>query len=186
MAIFPLIGCVIPLRTTWDKRVFFGVHLYQKDPKFVQKWLSYGHFPPQRLCDFIENYMWQKGILCCSIVPKWSKLGQELAELWPFSPWEVAWFHWEPHRTKGDPLVFICNKKIQNLSRNGWVMTIFTLRGCVIPLRTTWKKGGSLGFHLYQKDPKSVKKWLSYGHFHPERLRGSIENHMKQKKILWY
>ena len=144
MAIFPLRGCVIPWKTTWDKRGSLGVHLYQKDPKLVKKWLSYGHFPP----------------------------------------WEVAWFHWEPHGTKGDPLVFIFTKKIQNQSRNGWVTAIFPLRGCVISLRTTGDQRGSLGVHLFQKDPKSVKKWLSYGYFPTERLRDSIENQMGQKGIL--
>ena len=63
--------------------------------------------------------MGQKGILWCSLVPKRSKIGQEMAELWS--------------------------------------------RGCVIPLRTTWDKRGSFGVDLYQKDLKSVKKWLSYG-----------------------
>ena len=61
--------------------------------------------------------MGQKGILWCSLVPKRSKIGQEMAELWP--------------------------------------------RGCVIPLRTTWDKRGSFGVHLYQKDLKSVKKYVA-------------------------
>ena len=38
------------------------------------------------------------------------------------------------------------------------------------PLRTKWGKRGSLGVHLYLKEPKLVKKWL----FSPERLRDSI------------
>ena len=76
-------------------------------------------FPPERLCDSIENQMGQKGILRCSFVPKRSKISQEMAELRP--------------------------------------------RGCVVPLRTIWHKRGSFGVHLYQKDLKLVKKWLSYG-----------------------
>ena len=54
-------------------------------------------------------------------------------------------------------------------------------RGWVIPLRTTWDKKVSLGVHWYQKDPKSIKKWLIYGYFPNEKLRDSIENHMGQK-----
>ena len=50
----------------------------------------------------------------------------------------------------------------------------------MIPLRTTWDKRGSFGVHLYQKDPKSAKKRLSYGHFLTERLRDSIEKHIGQ------
>ena len=49
------------------------------------------------------------------------------------------------------------------------------------PLRTKWGKRGSLGFHLYLKEPKLVKKWL----FSPERLRDSIGNHMGQKGDPW-
>ena len=68
-------------------------------------------------------------------------------------------------------LVLICTKKIQIWTRNGWVMAIFPLRGCVIPLRTTWDKRGCLGIHLYQKYPKLVKIWLSYCHF---SLKGCV------------
>ena len=55
MSIFPLGGCLIPSRTTLDKRGSFSVHLYQKDLKLVNKWLSCGIFP-ERLRDS----------LCCS------------------------------------------------------------------------------------------------------------------------
>ena len=112
--------------------------------------------------------MGQKEILGCSFVLKIYKIGQEMAELWLFSHWEVAWFQWEPHWTKGDPLVFICAKKISNLSRNGWVIAIFPLRGCVISMRTTWDQRGSFCVHLCQKDPKSVNKWLGLGFLSPE------------------
>ena len=54
----------------------------------------------------------------------------------------------------------------------------------VFNLRTTWDKRVSLDINLYQKDAKSVKEWLRYGHFAPERLRGSIENHMGQMGTL--
>ena len=137
MTIFSLRNCVILLRTTRDKTGSFGADLYQKDPKSVKKCPSNGHFLPERLRDSIENHMGPRGILLCSFLPKGSKTSQEIAELWLFSHKEVAWYNWEPHGTKGDPWVFICAKKIQNQSRNGWVMAIFTLRGCVISLRTT-------------------------------------------------
>ena len=148
----------------WQKGSL-GVHLYQKYPKSVKKWLSYGYIPTERLSDSIENPMGQKGILGCSFVPKRSIIHQEMAKLWLFSTWEVAWFHWEPHGKKGYPLVFVCTKEIQKRSKNDWVMAFFTLRGCVIPWKITWDQRGSLGFDLYQKDQKSVKKWLSYGSY---------------------
>ena len=49
-------------------------------------------------------------------------------------------------------------------------MTIFPLRGCVISLRFRWDQRRSSGVHLCHKDPKSVKKWLSYNYFHTERV----------------
>ena len=133
----------------------------------------------KRLRDSKENHMGQKGILWCSLVPKRSKIGQEMAELWSrgcvtplrttwekggslsvhlyqkdlksVKKWlsygqEVAWFHWEPHGTKGDPWALICTNNIKNWSINGLVMAIFPLRGCVIPLRTTCDKRDSWVF----------------------------------------
>ena len=75
---------MIPLGSTWDKRGSFGVHVYQKDPKSAKKWLSYGHFLTERLCDSIEKHMGQNGILRRLFVPKISKIGQEIAELGAF------------------------------------------------------------------------------------------------------
>ena len=86
MAIFSLKGCVIPLRSTWDKTGSFGVHLFQKDTKSAKEWLSYWNFLPERLRDSIGKHMGQKGILWCSFVPNRSKIGQEMADLGPFSP----------------------------------------------------------------------------------------------------
>ena len=60
--------------------------MYQKDPKSAKKWLSYGHFLTERLCDSIEKHMGQNGILWCLFVPKISKIGQEIAELGAFPP----------------------------------------------------------------------------------------------------
>ena len=54
----------------------------------------------------------------------------------------------------------------------------------MIPLRTKWDIRASLRIDLCHKDPKSVKKWLSYGHFPTEGLRDSIENHLGQKGML--
>ena len=64
-------------------------------------------------------------------------------------------------------------------------MLIFSLRGCVIPLRTSWYKRECLCVHLYQKDPKYVKKWLSYGHFLPESLHDSIGNFKDERESFW-
>ena len=137
-AIYPLKGCVIPLRTTWDKKGSLGIDFYQKDQQSVNKWLSYGNFSPERLRESIENHMGKKAIPGRWFVLKRLKIGQEMAELRLFSPWEVVWFHLEPHGTKGDTWVLICTINIQNLSRNGWVMAFYLPRGCVISLKTSW------------------------------------------------
>ena len=104
-----------------------------------------------------------------------SKICQEMAEPRLIFPWEVVWFHFEPHGTKGDTWVLICTINIQNLSRNGWVMAIFPLGGCVIPLKTTWGKRHPWAFFLCQKDPKSVNKWLGRAFHHLS---------MRQREIL--
>ena len=75
---------MISLRTTLDHRASLGAQLCLKDSKLVKKWLSYGYFPTERLREFIENHMGPKGILDCSFVPKRSKIGQGMAELWLF------------------------------------------------------------------------------------------------------
>ena len=72
---------MISVRTTWDQRRSLDVHLCQKDLKLVKKWLGYGYFPNERLCDFKENRMGPKGIFGCSFVQKRFKIGQEMAEL---------------------------------------------------------------------------------------------------------
>ena len=142
--------------------------------KKIQNWSRNGWVTaihPLRRCVISLRTTWdQRGSFGFSFVPKRSKIGQEMAELWLFFHWEVVWFHWDPQGTTGDPWVFICAKKIQNRSTNGWVMAIFPLGGCVISLRTTCDQRGSSGVHLCRKDPKSVKKWLSYGYFPTERL----------------
>ena len=77
---FPLRGCVISLRTIWDERGVLCLYLYQKDPKYVKKWHSCGYLFSERLCDFIEKHMGEKGIPWCSFVTKRSKIRQEMAE----------------------------------------------------------------------------------------------------------
>ena len=66
-----------------------GIHLCQKDPKSVKKWLSYGYFPIEMLRDSIESHMEQEGILGRLFVPKRSKIGQEMAELGLFITLEL-------------------------------------------------------------------------------------------------
>ena len=77
---------MISLRTIWDERGVLCLYLYQKDPKYVKKWHSCGYLLSERLCDFIEKHMGKKGISWCSFVTKRSKIRQEMAELWQFSP----------------------------------------------------------------------------------------------------
>ena len=86
MSIFPLGGCVIPSRTTLDKRGSFSVHLYQKDLKLVKKWLSCGIFP-LRGCVTQSQTTWDKGgslgVISyqkdLKLVKKWLSYGQEVA-----------------------------------------------------------------------------------------------------------
>ena len=59
-------------------------------------------------------------------------------------------------------------------------MAIFPLRGCMILVRTIYYKWGSLGVHQYQKDPKSVKKWLSYGY---SKHLNKRDNHNKGETV---
>ena len=76
---------MIKLRSTRDNRGYFGIHLYLKHPKLVKKWLRYGQFPSKTLHDYIENHLGQEGVLWYSFLLKTSKIGQEMAELQPFS-----------------------------------------------------------------------------------------------------
>ena len=63
-----------------------------------------------------------------------------------FSPLEDAWFHCEPHGTKGDTSVFICTKQIQNQSRNNWVMAITPWDVKWFYRETQWTKDNYLLF----------------------------------------
>ena len=123
---------MIPLISLWDKRRSLGVHLYQKDPRLIKKWLSYGYFSTERLDDSIENQIEQKETLGCAFKQKRSKIGPERAELWLFSHWDVVWFHLEPQGTNGDPRAFIiCALIVLRIHRNTlsgnnsvWVSTV--------------------------------------------------------------
>ena len=72
---------MISVRTIWDQRGSLVIHLCQKDPKLVKKWLSYGYFSNERLHDFNENHMEPKENHGYSFLPKGSKISQEMAEL---------------------------------------------------------------------------------------------------------
>ena len=161
---------MIPLRTTWDKRKSFLVHLYQKDLKSVRKWLSYCHFLPERLRDSIENHMGPRGILLCSFLPKGSTTSQEIAEIWNL-PTERLRDSIE--NNTGQKGVLWCSfvPKISKFGQEMAELWIFPPERLHDSMRTRWDKGGSLGVHLYQKYLKSVKKWLSYGIF---PLRGCV------------
>ena len=49
--------------------------------------------------------------------------------------------------------------------------------GCVTQVSIMPEVRDVLGLYLYQKDLKSGKKWLSYGHFNNCRLRDSSQYH---------
>ena len=70
-----------------------------------------------KVVDSIENHIGQKRTPWCSFVPKRSKIGQEMAELWLFSQWKVAWFYWESHGTKGDSCVHLCHKDRKSVKK---------------------------------------------------------------------
>ena len=74
----------------WDLGYPLGLHLNQKDLKSGQKWPSYSHFTHGRLCDSSEYHKGCLGSIRASFEPKRSKMGLEMAELWPIYQWEVA------------------------------------------------------------------------------------------------
>ena len=56
--------------------------------------------------------------------------------------------------------------------------------GCVTQVSIMQDVRDPLGLHLNQKDPKSDKKWLSYGQFTKGRLRDSSEYHARCKRSI--
>ena len=75
------------MRDVWDP---LELHLNQKDLKLGKKRLSYGQFTNGRLRDSSEFHEGCMGSIRASFEPKISKIGQEMAELWPIYKWEVA------------------------------------------------------------------------------------------------
>ena len=97
--------------------------------------------------------MGQKGILQCSFAPNRFKISQEITELWLLLPGMLSD---SIEKRNGQRIIICCSfvlKWSKKRSKSGWVMTIFSLRGWVIPVRTIWVKRGSLCVHLYRKDP---------------------------------
>ena len=72
------------MRDVWDP---LELHLNQKDLKSGKKWLSYGQFTNGRLRDSSEFHEGCMGSIRASFEPKISKIGQEMAELWPIYQW---------------------------------------------------------------------------------------------------
>ena len=75
------------IQEVWDP---LGLHLNQKDLKSGKKRLSYGQFTKGRLRDSSEYHKGCMGSIRASFEPKRSKIGQEMAELWPIYQREVA------------------------------------------------------------------------------------------------
>ena len=73
-----------------DVRDPLGLHLNQKDPKSDKKWLSYGQFTKGRVRDSREDHAGCMRSIRASFEPKRSKIGPEMAELWPIYQREVA------------------------------------------------------------------------------------------------
>ena len=193
-------GWVITLRTTWKEREILWCSFIPKRSKIGQEIPELWPFSPWEFVWLPWEAHRTKGdplgLNCTEKIQNRLKM----AELQPFSPWEVVWLHWEAHETKGDPLVIICTKKIQFPSRIAKLRPIPPKRlwdsiekqvgqigifwcsfkpkisktgqemaslGPVHPREVVWFHWeahwakGSFGVHLYQKDPVSVKKWLS-------------------------
>ena len=74
-------------RDVWDP---LGLHVNQKDLKSGKKWLSYGQFTSGRLRDSSKHHMGCMGSIRAVFEPKRSKIGHEMAKIWPIYQWEVA------------------------------------------------------------------------------------------------
>ena len=90
MANLPVGGCVTSVSVMRDVWEPLGLHLNQKYLKSGKKRLSYGQFTKGRLRDSSEYHMGCMGSIRASFEPKRSKIGQEMAELWPIYQREVA------------------------------------------------------------------------------------------------
>ena len=74
----------------WDVGDPFSLHLSQKDLKSGQKWPSYSQFTHGRLRDSSEYHVGCRRSIRATFEPKRSKIGLEMAYLWPIYQWEVA------------------------------------------------------------------------------------------------
>ena len=111
MAILPLRGCVVLSRTTWDKRGPLGVHLCQKFSKSINKRLSYGSFPTERLGDSIQNHIGQKRTLWCSFLIKLIQNSSRNGWLMAISPLRVCMIPLQTTWDKREPFdVHLCQK----------------------------------------------------------------------------
>ena len=90
MANLPMGGCVTQVTIMLDVWDSLGLHLNQKYLKLDKKRLSYGQFTIGRLRDSSEYHARCMGSIRASFEPKRSKIGQEMAELWPIYQREVA------------------------------------------------------------------------------------------------
>ena len=161
MSIFPH---VILLSASWDQSRIWGVHLCHKDPKSIKKWLSYGYFSTERLCDFIESHMGPKGGLGCSFLPIISKLVKTWLS-YSYFPTERLRDFIESHMGPKGILGCTFAPKTTKISQEMAELWLFSTEGLRDFIEILWDQRGSLGIHLCQKDPTSVKKWLSYGYF---------------------
>ena len=90
MANLPVGGCATPVSILRDVLDPLGLYLNQKNLKSGKKRLCYGQFTSGRLRDSSEYQAGCMGSFRASCEPKRSKIGQEMAELWPIYQWEVA------------------------------------------------------------------------------------------------
>ena len=169
---------MISLRATRDRRGSLGVHLRQKQPKSVKKWLGYGYFPLRGYVILLRS-SGTKGdpwvFICVKKIQHRSRNGL-VTDIFPHRRCVISLRTTRDQR--GSLGIHLCQK---DLLRNTWVMSIFPH---VILLSASWDQSRIWGVHLCHKDPKSIKKWLSYDYFSIERLCYFIEIQMGPKEIL--
>ena len=112
MANLPIVGCVTPVSIMWDVWDPLGLYLNQKVLKLDKERPSCGQFTNGRLRDSSEYPTGCMGSRRASFEPKISKIGQEMAELWPIYQREVAWLKWVSYGMYGIHEGFIWTKKI--------------------------------------------------------------------------
>ena len=79
-----------PVSITRDVLDPLGLHLNQKDLKSGKKQLSYSQFTSGRLRDSSDYHTGCMGSIRAVFEPKRSKIGHEMAKIWPIYQWEVA------------------------------------------------------------------------------------------------